>query len=88
MSKIISARLSEKTMWKLEFLKSAMGNKKATEVLSEAIDHLYMFQSQKQYEKTAFDFLQDMGFIGAIEGTENDSVNYKQHAVKRMNAKI
>ena len=86
--KTISARLHEKTVWELEFLKSSMGDKKTTEVLTEAIYTLYALQGQKQKKTTAFDFLKETGFIGAIEGNENDSVDYKKHAAKRIRKKI
>jgi hypothetical protein len=86
--KTISARLNEETVWELEFLKLSMGNKKATEVLSEAIHHFYEFQSQKQQKKTAFDFLKETGFIGGVEGNENDSVNYKRHVTEKIKKKL
>lgn len=86
--KIISARLDAKAIWELEFLKASMGKKKATEVLTEAIHHLYKVQSQKQHKKTAFDFLKETGFIGGVEGEENDSVNYKKLGLERIKKKI
>jgi hypothetical protein len=85
--KIISARLDEKTIWELEFLRSSMGNKKTTEVLTDAIHHLYASQSQKQQKRSAFDFLREAGFIGAIEGEENESIEYKKHITKRIRKK-
>lgn len=86
--KTISARLKEKTVWELEFLKSLMGEKKTTEILTEAIHHLYVLKSQKQQKKTAIDFLKEAGFIGAIEGDENDSVDYKSYLTERTRKKI
>ena len=52
--KTISARLHEKTVWELEFLKSSMGDKKTTEVLTEAIHNLYALQRQKQKKNDSF----------------------------------
>lgn len=86
--KTVSARLDENTVWELEFLKSSMGHKKVTEVLTQAIHHLYESESQKQKKKTAFDFLKDTGFIGAVEGDENDSVDYKKYAMDRIRKKL
>lgn len=87
-AKTVSARLNEKTVWELEFLKSSMGDIKATEVLTVAIHYLYKFQSQKQRKKTAYDFLKETGFIGAVEGDEHDSVNYKKHVTERIRKKL
>lgn len=86
--KTVSARLNEKTAWELEFLKSSMGAKKTTDVLTEAIHHLYTLQSQKQQKKTAFDFLKETGFIGAIEGDKSDSIDYKKQITKRIKKKL
>lgn len=83
----ISARLNAKTVWELEFLKSLMGDKKTTEVVTEAIHHLYESQSQNQQKKTPYDFLKETGFIGAINGSENDSTDYKKHIGKRVRKK-
>lgn len=86
--KTISARLNEKTVLELEFLKSSTGNKKATEVLTQAIHHLYELQSKKQQKKTPFDFLKETGFIGAVEGEEKDSADYKKYATERIGKKL
>lgn len=86
--KTISARLNEKTVWELEFLKSSMGDKKTTEVLTDAIHHLYSLQSQKLQKMTAFDFLKESGFVGGIEGDESDSVDYKKYITKRIRKKL
>jgi hypothetical protein len=83
----VSARLNEKTVWELEFLKSSMGVEKTTEILSEAIHYLYTMQSQKQQKRTAFDFLKESGFIGAVEGEESDSVDYKKYVTERTKKK-
>ncbi len=45
-------------------------------------------QSQKQKKKTAFDVLKETGFVGAIEGGKNDSVNYKRYITKRIRKKL
>lgn len=86
--KTVSARLNKNTVWELEFLKSSLGGRKTTDVLTEAIHHLYILQSQRQQKKTAFDFLKESGFIGAVEGSKNDSVDYKKHVTKRIKKKL
>ena len=86
--RIISARLDEKAVSELQFLKSSMGDIKTTEVLTEAIHFLYASQRQKQKKKSAFDFLKESGFIGAIEGKENDSVEYKKYVTERVRKKL
>jgi hypothetical protein len=86
--KIISARLNKKTVWELEFLKLSMGDKTTTEILTESIHHLYALQSKKQQKKTPFDFLKETGFIGAVEGDENDSIDYKKSVTKRIRKKL
>lgn len=87
--KTVSARLNEQTAWELECLKSSMGDKKATtDVLTEAIHFFYEFQSRKQQKKTAFDFLKETGFIGAVEGDERDSVDYKKCVTERVRKKL
>ena len=86
--KTVSARLKEKTIWELEFLKSSMGHKKTTEVLSEAIHYFYQLQSQKKQKMTAFDFLKEAGFIGGTEGDNSDSVSYKSQVTKRIKKKL
>lgn len=85
--KTVSARLDDETVWELEFLKSSMGERKVTEILTEAIHHLYRFQRQKTQKKTAFDFLKETGFIGGTEGDERDSVDYKKHVGERTRKK-
>jgi hypothetical protein len=52
-------RLNENTVWELEFLKSSMGDKRTTEVLTEAIHHLYKLESQKHQKKTAFNIMEN-----------------------------
>lgn len=86
--KTVSARLNEKTVWELEFLQTSMGNKKATEVLAQAIHYFYELQSKKQQKKTPFDFLMETGFIGAVEGDEKDSVDYKKYVSERIKKKL
>lgn len=87
--KTVSARLDEQTAWELEFLKSSMGDKKATtDVLTEAIHFFYEFQSRKRQKKTAFDFLQETGFIGATAGDETGSIDYKKYVTKRVRKKL
>ncbi len=82
----VSARLDEKTVWELEFLKSWMGDKKTTEILTEAIHHLYATQNQKK-PMNALDFLKEIGFIGAAEGDADDSLQYKKQISKRIRKK-
>lgn len=35
-------------------------------------------------KKVAFDFLKESGFIGATEGCESDSTDYKKHVTKKI----
>lgn len=91
--KTVSARLNENTVWKLEFLKSSMGGETSatlstTEVLTEAINQLYIVQSRRQQKKTAFDYLMESGFIGGVEGGKNDSTEYKSQVTKRIKKKL
>lgn len=50
--------------------------------VSKAINRLYTIQSRKQQKKTAFDYLMESGFIGAVEGGRHDSTDYKNTVTK------
>ncbi|MBA2368617.1 MAG: hypothetical protein H0V82_06295 [Candidatus Protochlamydia sp.] len=86
--KTVSARLNEKTVWELEFLKTSMGDKKATDIIAEDIHCLYEFQNKKQQKKNPFDFLKEAGFIGTVEGEESDSLDYKKSVTARVKGKL
>ena len=86
--RIISARFNEASLWELEFLKETLGDKTITDILSTAVHYLYQKQCQKKKKQTAFEFLQESGFVGGTEGSKNDSVDYKKIVTERIKKKL
>ncbi|MFZ2726267.1 MAG: hypothetical protein WAX77_08465 [Methylococcaceae bacterium] len=62
---------------KLDFLKAAL-RLENNALIQKAIDVLYEKQQQSQGQKT-YQILQEVGFIGCIEGDGDLSENYKHY---------
>jgi len=82
----VNARLDDTYQAKIEYLKNQTGLN-MTGVIKQAIDHLYSNVSM-QPEKSLFDHLNEIGFIGAGEGPEDLSENYKDIVKKRGECKV
>jgi len=76
-TKMISARVDKELELQIEYLKSSLGVQTMTQVLTEAIHHLYYDSKAKAVRKTPFELLEELQLIGCLEDEKSLSTDYK-----------
>ena len=76
--KTVSARFDEEVVEELEWLKRDLGITKTTDILVAAIHFFYRNARKSSKNQTAFDYLEESGFIGSLKGKPHFSSEYKQ----------
>lgn len=83
----INARLDEQTASDLQFLREMLGDKSITEVLKYSLQQVAQDLRDRAKAKRQKQIWRDSGFIGAFDGPEDLSSNYKQYLVSMLDAK-
>lgn len=83
----INARLDEQTATDLQFLREALGDKTITEVLRYSLQQVAQDLRDQARAKQQKQIWRDSGFIGAFDGPEDLSSNYKQHLASMLDEK-
>lgn len=72
---------------KIEYLKHSLGVQTMTQVLTEAIHHLYSAAKAKEACKNPFEVLEELQLIGRLEGKEHLFTNYKEALTASLHQK-
>jgi hypothetical protein len=74
----ITAELDNQHLEKLQTLEKSL-KKTTSELIALAIDEIFNKNTTKNEGQTAYQLMQQSGFIGCVELDENLSENYKDH---------
>jgi hypothetical protein len=83
----INARLDEQTSEDFQFLREELGAKTITEVLKYSLQQAAQDLRDKARARRQKQIWRDSGFIGAFDGPEDLSTNYKQYLTDMLDAK-
>ena len=83
----INARLDEQTASDLQFLREMLGDKSITEVLKYSLQQVAQDLRDRAKAKRPTQLWRYSGFIGAFDGPEDLSSNYKQYLASMLDAK-
>lgn len=86
-TKMISARVDEQLELQIEYLKRSLGVKTRTQVLTEAVHHLYEDIKEKEAHKTPLELLEELQLIGCLEVEGSLSINYKKQLSDSLHKK-
>lgn len=85
--RVITTQIDGEMEFQIEFLKRHLGAKNTTQVLSEAVQHLYNSIKQQKAKRSPFELLEELNLIGCFEGEKSLSQNYKKELSKSLNSK-
>ncbi len=74
----ITAELDSQHLEKLQTLETQL-QQNTSEFIAWAIDKIYQEKNSPTEGQTAYQLMQQSGFIGCVELNENLSENYKEH---------
>ncbi len=74
----ITARVTDKVNFEIEFLKSSLQLPNTTSVLTYAIHSLYQTLKDEESQKSSLEMFEEKGLFGCMEAAPDLSTTYKQ----------